>query len=83
MALPGDQTDTVCMLRFAAPLPNLVVCSEREIEAVMGPLPSAPRVRTGHCAFDRAFAVFVWSSPADSLVATLGLLVVGMRRMAR
>lgn len=56
---PSSETSTVCMVRVDAPLPDMVVCSASEIDRVMGPLPSAERVRTGHAGFDARYAVFI------------------------
>lgn len=56
---PGDESAVVCALRFAASMSDLVICRASEVDAVMGALPSAPRVRTGHARFDSGYAVFV------------------------
>jgi len=56
---PGDEREVVCIVRFAAPLADMIVCRASQVDAIMGALPSAPRVRTGHGAFDARYAVFV------------------------
>lgn len=56
---PGDESFSVCSVRFAAGMQDLIVCRVSEIDAVMGALPAAPRVRTGHERFDSMYAVFV------------------------
>ncbi len=56
---PGDGRLGVCSVRFAAAMQDLIVCRVSEIDAVMGALPAAPRVRTGHERFDSMYAVFV------------------------
>ncbi|RYE87313.1 MAG: hypothetical protein EOO75_14645 [Myxococcales bacterium] len=60
---PGATEATIakqaCVVRVAAPTADLIVCLTGEADAIMGPLPAAPRVRTGHPSFDARYAVFV------------------------
>ncbi len=58
---PGSAQEyrTVGVLSFPLALPDMVVCSLAEKEAIMGPLPAVPRSLTGHDRFDAAYAVYV------------------------
>lgn len=47
------------VVRLPVPLPDLIVCRSAEVDGIMGPLPSAPRARTGHAPFDTAFSVYL------------------------
>ncbi|MEZ4299920.1 MAG: hypothetical protein R3B70_33540 [Polyangiaceae bacterium] len=66
--LPGASgaERTVCALTFEVPLPDLVVCSRADTDAVMGPLPAVPRTLTGDTGFDTAYSVFVSPQPVES-----------------
>jgi hypothetical protein len=61
---PGESalTADLCLARVAVPLADQIVCKTDEADRIMGPLPAAPRIHTGHAAFDGAYAVFVGSS---------------------
>lgn len=58
---PGapEPTGEACVARVALRLDDQIVCKASEADLVMGPLPAVPRIRTGHGAFDEAYAVFV------------------------
>lgn len=59
---PGSSDGYVpacAILRIAAPMADQIVCKVDEIDQIMGVLPAAPRLRTGHTLFDAAYAVFV------------------------
>lgn len=55
---PNRETMPVCVARFPLAMPDQLVCGQSDIDAVMGPFPTAPRVRTGHPHFDNTYAVF-------------------------
>lgn len=63
---PGatEPTEKTCVARIAVPLADQIVCKVSEADLVMGPLPAAPRVRTGHAPFDDVYAIFVGSGGA-------------------
>jgi hypothetical protein len=48
----------VTSVELALPVADLVVCPASAVDAFFGPLPTAPRARTGDARFDAAFAVF-------------------------
>lgn len=64
-APPGAREDepkkTVCVIKLALPLPDLIVCRSTDVDRVMGPLPAVPRTRTGHADFDKVYSLFVSS----------------------
>jgi hypothetical protein len=64
-----ESSETVCLVELAFQTADFIVCRSSVVDAVMGPLPAVPRVRTGHAAFDAAYSVF--AAPA-SIVATPG-----------
>ncbi len=61
---PGDLENHVsaCVVRVAVPIADQIVFNIDKIDQVMGLLPTAPRVRTGHPPFDHVYAVFVVST---------------------
>jgi hypothetical protein len=78
-ARPGVQehSELSCLVRVQARLEDQIVCRASDVDAVMGPLPSAPRRKAGHELFDAAYAAFggetPWARPA---------LLDGMRDLA-
>jgi hypothetical protein len=78
-ARPGvrEHSELSCLVRVHARLEDQIVCRASEVDAVMGPLPSATRRKTGHESFDAAYATFggetPWARPA---------LLDGMRDLA-
>lgn len=50
---------SACAARVAVPIADQIVCKVAEIDQIMGVLPAAPRVRTGHAQFDATYAIFV------------------------
>ena len=64
-ARPGVREESVlsCLVRVEARLDDQIVCRAAEVDGVMGPLPSAPRRRTGSEAFDAAYATFGGATP--------------------
>jgi len=66
---PSNEQRPSGKIEFNAPIPDLVVCATSEVDAVMGPIPSISRNRTGNTQFDSAYAVFV-APGAESIVAT-------------
>jgi hypothetical protein len=67
---PGvtQESEPVCLVKVAADLADQLVCVASEVDAVMGPLPSVPRIKTGFAPFDQRYAVFggpaPWAQPA-------------------
>jgi hypothetical protein len=76
---PGDREPTgdLCVARVFVPLVDQIVCKAGDADAIMGPLPAAPRVRTGHAGFDEAYAVFVGSSGGRAAGSYRDALVEG------
>jgi hypothetical protein len=76
---PGDSKPTgdLCVARVRVPLVDQIVCKADEADAVMGPLPAAPRVRTGHAPFDDAYAVFIGTSGGRAAGSYRASLVEG------
>jgi hypothetical protein len=66
-----------CVARVAVPLADQIVCKADQAERMMGPLPAAPRVRTGHWAFDGAYAIFVGSSAGRTAGSYRAAIVEG------
>jgi hypothetical protein len=64
---PGavESIGSACVVTVAAPLPDQLVCKASEADLVMGPLPAAPRLRTGYAPFDEAHAVFVGAADRE------------------
>lgn len=62
---PSNQERTCAVVEFDAALPDLVVCSVSDVDAVMGPIPSVPRTPTGDTAFDAAYAIFTTPPTGD------------------
>jgi hypothetical protein len=58
---PGasEESVTACVVRVELPLADQIVCKTSEIDLIMGPLPTAPRVRCDYANFDAAYAIFV------------------------
>jgi len=60
--LPGGRDDgdsvTGCRITFGAPLPDMIVCRSESADAIMGPMPTVPRVPTGVRDFDSRYLVF-------------------------
>jgi hypothetical protein len=54
--------EEACVAVFDVSLGDQIVCESAEADAVMGPLPAVPRVRTGYAPFDQRYAVFVGST---------------------
>ncbi|RYE85867.1 MAG: hypothetical protein EOO75_16465, partial [Myxococcales bacterium] len=65
--LPGasQQEARVCLVRVAAPLADLLVCRQGEVDVIMGPLPATPRLRAGHAPFDAQYAIFRSATGGD------------------
>jgi hypothetical protein len=69
LASPGamrERTIETCVARVAVPLADQLVCKAAEIDEVMGPLPAATRVRTGHPRFDTFHAIFLATAGAGA-----------------
>jgi hypothetical protein len=58
---PGvsDGEMTTCVVRVALPIVDQMVCKVVDVDQIMGPLPTTPRIRTGHDPFDAVYAIFV------------------------
>ncbi len=64
---PGqtEGTSVRAIVKVDVALPDLVVCRTGDADAVMGLLPSVPRVRTGDDRFDSKYSIFVSQVPSD------------------
>lgn len=82
-AREDDTSPTVCFVELELNVPDLIVCQIKEVDRVMGPLPAVSRTRTGHAAFDEAFAVFASTSAAESGSSYRGAPVIPSIAWAR
>jgi hypothetical protein len=62
---PSNQERPCAIVELDAALPDLVVCSVSDVDAVMGPIPSVPRAATGDTDFDAAYAIFTTPPTGD------------------
>jgi hypothetical protein len=53
------------LVRVHVPLPDQIVCRCDQADEIMGPLPAAPRIRTGYEPFDATYAVFTSPHPDE------------------
>lgn len=65
-AREDDSSKTVCAIELPLDGPDLIVCRMEEVDAVMGPLPSAVRKRSGHAAFDAQYAIFASAAEPET-----------------
>jgi hypothetical protein len=54
-----DAAPAVCSVTMAADLDDAIFCKVDQADAIVGPLPTARRVRTGHALFDHRYAIFL------------------------
>lgn len=66
--LPGPSSEqrTCGLVKFNAAIPDLIVCSTTDADAVMGPIPSVARTPTGSVQFDSMYSVFVAPQTSDA-----------------
>jgi hypothetical protein len=57
----------VCVVHVAAPLGDQLVCKLGEVDQMLGPLPTVPRLRTGHAPFDERYAIFMGKPREEAL----------------
>lgn len=55
---PSSEQRSCALVELGAAIPDMVVCSLGDVDAVMGPIPSVPRTLTGDTTFDAAYAIF-------------------------
>lgn len=58
--LPGPSSElrSCALVELRAAIPDMVVCTLGDVDAVMGAIPSVPRTPTGDTMFDSVYAVF-------------------------
>jgi hypothetical protein len=75
----AQESEVVCLVKVPADLADQLVCAASEVDAVMGPMPSVPRVKTGFAPFDHRYALFGGPAPWAKRALVERFLELGLR----